>query len=394
MSEIIFLGSIFCSLITAYILSFKVPTYQQFSGRLLSTVMVFYAWSAISYLLIRSGWLAEVPFLFKTGATVGLLTPALTYLYVKSVLYDKQRFEKKDFLHFIPFVIGTLNYLPIYLMPSEEKRIIVQKVISDFSNTYLLGNGWIPDSYFFTFRMLLTLGYLIAQFKIVHQYDLEQLQPRYLGHTHKVFNWLKVLNWSFLASFLGYVLLFGIILVDPSLKNSSDIVSIPAYVLSLSFLQLSSYLLLHPEVLFGLPYIQEKNWGKPKENLKPESTTSLVKDYSNEIKILKEYFEGNRPYLNADFNIAMAAVETKISSREISFIMNQHFNQRFTEFVNTYRIQYANAKIKEGYLDHYTLESLFKEAGFSSKTTFNKAFKKVNNCTPSEYIVLMLSKPL
>jgi hypothetical protein len=189
--------------------------------------MVFYAWSAISYLLIRSGWLAEVPFLFKTGATVGLLTPALTYLYVKSVLYDKQRFEKKDFLHFIPFVIGTLNYLPIYLMPSEEKRIIVQKVISDFSNTYLLGNGWIPDSYFFTFRMLLTLGYLIAQFKIVHQYDLEQLQPRYLGHTHKVFNWLKVLNWSFLASFLGYVLLFGIILVDPSLKNSSDIVSIP-----------------------------------------------------------------------------------------------------------------------------------------------------------------------
>jgi AraC-like DNA-binding protein len=162
----------------------------------------------------------------------------------------------------------------------------------------------------------------------------------------------------------------------------------------LSFLQLSSYLLLHPEVLFGLPYIQEKNWGKPKENLKPESTTSLVKDYSNEIKILKEYFEGNRPYLNADFNIAMAAVETKISSREISFIMNQHFNQRFTEFVNTYRIQYANAKIKEGYLDHYTLESLFKEAGFSSKTTFNKAFKKVNNCTPSEYIVLMLNKPL
>jgi hypothetical protein len=29
----------------------------------------------------------------------------------------------------------------------------------------------------------------------------------------------------------------------------------------------------------GLPYIQEEKWGEAKENLKTESTNSLVKDY-------------------------------------------------------------------------------------------------------------------
>ena len=41
-----------------------------------------------------------------------------------------------------------------------------------------------------------------------------------------------------------------------------------------------------------------------------------------------------------------------------------------------------------GYLNKFTVESLSKEAGFSSKSTFNVAFKKVNLCTPSEYIAL------
>jgi len=42
--------------------------------------------------------------------------------------------------------------------------------------------------------------------------------------------------------------------------------------------------------------------------------------------------------------------------------------------------------MNERYLESYTLNSLSADAGFSNLTTFIAAFKKIENCTPSEYI--------
>ena len=75
-----------------------------------------------------------------------------------------------------------------------------------------------------------------------------------------------------------------------------------------------------------------------------------------------------------------------ISVSELSFIINHKFNQRFTDFVNKYRIEFVIDKIEEGFCDKFTVESLSIMAGFASKSTFNIAFKKIMNCTPSEFI--------
>ena len=48
---------------------------------------------------------------------------------------------------------------------------------------------------------------------------------------------------------------------------------------------------------------------------------------------------------------------------------------------------FIKEKINEKYLDSYTLNSLASEAGFSNLTTFITAFKKIENCTPSEYLL-------
>lgn len=380
MTDIIFLGSTFCAIITAYVLAFKVPAYQRFSGKLMAAVMMLFAWSAISYLLIESGLLARLPHLYKTGATVGFLVPPLLYLYVRSVLYDKKHFDKKDLLHFLPFILLTINYLPVYLMPIAEKRIMIAEVISNYSTVYLKDNGYLPDSVVFLLKMLQTISYLVLQFRIVIAFDQQRLELRYHGHTKKVFKWLHSLNWTILASMGGYIILFTIITLDPTSKYLPDAMILPGLLLSLSFFFISTYLLINPEVLFGLPYFSEE-----------ATQTSLsqkraAKSNTEGIELITRYFEQSKPYLNPTLNINIAAIETGLTSREFSFILNQHFNQRFTDFVNHYRIAYVNSKLKNGYLEHYTLESLYREAGFSSKSTFNKAFKKINQCTPSAFI--------
>ena len=388
MSEVIFLGSIFCSFVTAYLLFFRLPDYQQFSGRILGFSMLFYSLGACIYLLIHSGWILQVPYLFKTAAPVNFLIPPFAYIYIRSVLKDEQKLETKDYLHFVPAFFVFVNYIPVYFMPALQKQELLQNIIKDFSLSYLTGNGYIAEKYLFFARMFQSIVYLFFQWKLVVGYKKELLLDKYEGHTNEVMKWLKTFNWLFSSSILGYIILFIIISSDPSLAKSEQIMLIPGYILSFSFLGLSTYLLVHPQVLFGLPYVKVESKSVHDLHIIKKETIPVPKEYDEEIYQLKKYFEENDPYLNNDLNINEVAVSLDIPAREVSFIINQHFNQRFTDFVNMYRIKYVNQKIKTGYLNKFTVESLSKEAGFSSKSTFNVAFKKVNQCTPSEYIAL------
>jgi|LakMenEpi03Aug12_release.lakeMendotaPanAssembly.Ray.scaffolds.fasta_scaffold28790_2 AraC-like DNA-binding protein len=388
MSEVIFLGSIFCSIITAYLLFFRLPDYQQFSGRILGFSMLFFSLGACIYLLIHSGWILQVPFMFKTAAPVNFLIPPFAYIYIRSVLKDEQKFTAKDYLHFIPAFFVFVNYIPVYFMPALQKQELLQNILKDFSLSYLTGNGYIGEKYLFFARMAQSIVYLFFQWKLVVGYKKELLLDKYEGHTNEVMKWLKTFNWLFSSSMLGYIILFIIVSSDPSLAKSEQIMLIPGYILSFSFLGLSTYLLVHPQVLFGLPYAKSDSRSVHDLHIIKNDTVAVPKEYDEEIFQLKKYFEEQHPYLNNDLNINEVAVALDIPAREVSFIINQHFNQRFTDFVNMYRIKYVNQKIKTGYLNKFTVESLSKEAGFSSKSTFNVAFKKVNLCTPSEYIAL------
>ena len=388
MSEVIFLGSIFCSIITAYLLFFRLPDYQQFSGRILGFSMLFFSLGACIYLLIHSGWILQVPFMFKTAAPVNFLIPPFAYIYIRSVLKDEQKFTAKDYLHFVPAFFVFVNYIPVYFMPALQKQELLQNIMKDFSLSYLTGNGYVGEKYLFFARMAQSIVYLFFQWKLVVGYKKELLLDKYEGHTNEVMKWLKTFNWLFSSSILGYIILFTIVSSDPSLAKSEQIMLIPGYILSFSFLGLSTYLLVHPQVLFGLPYAKSESRSVHDLHIIKNDTVSIPKEYDEEIFQLKKYFEEQHPYLNNDLNINEVAVALDIPAREVSFIINQHFNQRFTDFVNMYRIKYVNQKIKTGYLNKFTVESLSKEAGFSSKSTFNVAFKKVNLCTPSEYIAL------
>jgi AraC-like DNA-binding protein len=388
MSEVIFLGSIFCSIITAYLLFFRLPDYQQFSGRILGFSMLFFSLGACIYLLIHAGWILQVPFMFKTAAPVNFLIPPFAYIYIRSVLKDEQKFTAKDYLHFIPAFFVFVNYIPVYFMPALQKQELLQNILKDFSLSYLTGNGYIGEKYLFFARMAQSIVYLFFQWKLVVGYKKELLLDKYEGHTNEVMKWLKTFNWLFSSSILGYIILFIIVSSDPSLAKSEQIMLIPGYILSFSFLGLSTYLLVHPQVLFGLPYAKSESRSVHDLHIIKNDTVAVPKEYDEEIFQLKKYFEEQHPYLNNDLNINEVAVALDIPAREVSFIINQHFNQRFTDFVNMYRIKYVNQKIKTGYLNKFTVESLSKEAGFSSKSTFNVAFKKVNLCTPSEYIAL------
>jgi len=102
--------------------------------------------------------------------------------------------------------------------------------------------------------------------------------------------------------------------------------------------------------------------------------------------LIDDYFIQKKPFLKQGLNISIVAVELNIPVRDLSYIINNYYTVRFNDFVNKYRVEYILSKVGMAQLDIYTLEALSKEAGFSHKSSFYRAFKKIHNVAPLEYL--------
>lgn len=387
MVEVFYIGSIFCALITVYLLLFKEKALRTYDDILLALLFLFEVWCVIIYLVISNGWIVNTPHLYKTAAPINYLLPALTYLYIRAVLFNEQKFSTKDIWHFIPFVLFFLNYIPFYILPIIEKSMIVQSAIKNFSTIYQYQVGIVPESVSFLVRVLLTIIYLIFQWRLIFRFKIEKINIEFNKQIKVVLKWLKIFTWIrtfFIIALLSLTLL--VLFKNPTFSFSS-INLIYGFFLSTGFLVISSYLLLNPKVLLGFPFIKYTEVESGLLINKKVKLPFIINDYSKEIKQIIRYFTENQPFLIKGININDVAVGTGIPAKELSFIINQHFNQRFNAFVNQYRISYITKKINEGYLDHYTLQTLSSESGFTSPTTFIAAFKKIELCSPSEYLI-------
>ena len=78
--------------------------------------------------------------------------------------------------------------------------------------------------------------------------------------------------------------------------------------------------------------------------------------------------------------------ETGISYKRLSEVFNLKYEKSFFEVINEYRVQEALRLIEQDFHVLHTLPHLAEQAGFNSKATFNRAFKKFTGKTPTEYI--------
>jgi len=128
------------------------------------------------------------------------------------------------------------------------------------------------------------------------------------------------------------------------------------------------------------------------DDLKPETEeTGKVNDEDKEkLKALyseiQEYFEKQQPYCNSKFNIVQLANKLNINVNYVSRAIKLYDKTNFNQFINKYRINLIVSMLDDGQLSHYTLLHIYTKAGFKYQSTFNAAFRKVMNMTPSEYI--------
>lgn len=105
-----------------------------------------------------------------------------------------------------------------------------------------------------------------------------------------------------------------------------------------------------------------------------EKLTALVEDYW---------------FMNPEINLSRLAKETNTNAAFISKVLNQELGINFNQYINGIRIEYVVSMVKDKVdkdEDIPSVEDLFLAAGFTSKSTFNRHFKRILTQTPTEYI--------
>ena len=389
--DFFFKASILCGLLTIFLLLFKKNALRSFSDYLLTAFILSQCWTILLFILVYSESILDYPHLYKSAAPITFLIAPLGYLYVRSVLFNEVAFKKMDFLHALPFLFFTLNYLPFFVSSTESKLAILNATLLDRNEAVTTQLGLLPESFFYVLRPIQTLIYLLFQWALLLQFNKAFKVKEVEQQITVVTRWLKVFTLANATVLFSLVFLILLYLSVPNIFVENLMSLIPNYLLSLSFVVICAYLLVNPQVLNGLPFVKYK---EKKSRLLSDTVVQVPfihKNYAKEIAQLDTYFANSKAYLQPNLSISEVAVATQIPNRELSFLINSFYKQRFSDYLNDMRLSHFLAQVDIGTLDQFTIEAIALASGFSSKSSFYRAFKKKYGSSPSTYLQPLLS---
>ncbi len=100
---------------------------------------------------------------------------------------------------------------------------------------------------------------------------------------------------------------------------------------------------------------------------------------------LDQLMTEQQPYLDPNLTLRDLAEQLDLPPNHMSQLLNEGFQQNFSEFVNTYRLDTFKQLAADPNNRHMTILGLAFDSGFNSKTVFNTFFKKKMGETPSAY---------
>ncbi len=298
-------------------------------------------------------------FIFSEFAT--LLFGATIYLFTRSSLLGK-RFTTKDLFHYAPAFFFNIIVTFIFILPTDQ--VIKERVDSGehFRNTILLvGIG-----------LLFNIGYWIMSLRIFMKFRAKiKNEVSYSIQTGFFLNFLIAIGICLVCWVTMYFTwIFGFKGLD---RSAWQIIwlSIASIILFIAF-----YGMKEPDLYKITSLVKTKKYIHSK----------LSNDDLSLLKVkLDTLMQEKKPYLNQKLLKSELAEMMGISNPEIARLLNERIGMNFFEYINYYRIKEFIELSRSEKATAMTFFGIAQEAGFNSKTTFNKSFKNLMGTTPKVY---------
>jgi len=347
-------------------------------------------YSLAHYATIYSGSKSMVAILLVNFTPLFLLVGPMLYFYVRGVLRDDYKFEKFDWLHFIPAFILLINILPHLFSSYAYKLSFAERVLMNPAEILNNVNLFIPSVVNFLSRPIIGLIYVgICIRLMLLKFKFEKPENK---QSLLIYRWLSLLIFNTLLVYVSFLIftIFSFQSLDYKIAEVKGY-----YFLNLSLIGLVLFnltLLFFPNILYGLPQLDFllPNRSKP-STLEPEPK-KLIKSFEiseEKLELLQDKIETyslTKPYLNPDFSLSVMSASTDIPVHHLSYYFNEHLNVNFNTWKNDHKINFVIEQIEKGNNQLLTLDALAKQAGFVSRTTFLSAFKQKVGLTPTEFL--------
>lgn len=372
----------------------------------------FYSFHHYIFIYARSAFWVGV--LYVNTTSVFYLTGPMCFFYIRSVLTDDARLRWKDCWHFLPAILHFSAAMGYVVKPWSYKMEIAQAIAQNpgFMATHKVNYfaqliGSVRPIYLS--RPLLAFGYAVCCLVMFLDYQKKQrrLNAGPPTHQQKVMKrWLiQFLGFQFLLffSFASLILIRWPVNPVSSFLNFRDL----EFVVGIALIGLLITPYLFPQILYGLPnlrsnpvldndvvlkYKKEELVEEEKE-ISGEGEEEKVQGLQLEADYLlaleeriEKCMEQQQPYLTAGFNLLKLAQSLDLPAHHLGYYFREVKQQTFNDYRNEKRIHYAVKLIEDGKTKSLTLEAIGNQSGFSSRSAFLKAFKKVTGNTPGNYV--------
>lgn len=344
------------------------------TANLLLTALLFaFLWFQLEFFLLRHTLDAQIPFIYSTRYGGWLIVGPLILLYNRASLIRGYWIKKKDFLHFIPFLIFTI-VLPLLLNDIITNRSTDYGMLTVFDqfNREAISFKHYFYGFVFILQFIHALVYIFFAYKETNSFEQEAKQVQSAVPLNKI----QTLRYLYVIAIFIIFLCSGFVIYQYATtmwrRNFDYLYVLPTLIFVFG---LAYRAMRYPNSVLLLE--EEKKKNKYARSSLPDSAKM------NYLRLLDEKLQNEKIYRQNELRLGDLAQSLDMSTHHLSQIINEEKNQNFFDYINSYRIQEAKEKIVKD--QARTLLEIAYEVGFNNKNSFNSAFKKHVGMTPSVY---------
>lgn len=124
----------------------------------------------------------------------------------------------------------------------------------------------------------------------------------------------------------------------------------------------------------------------PKTKARASTEFALDPEKAEEIrKRLVYLFEVEKIFKNDDLTLRSLAEDLSIPPHQLSWVLNKKMNVTFSVLLNSHRVEEVKRRLGSAADAEKTILDIAFDAGFGTKTSFNRTFFRMTGKTPSQY---------
>lgn len=311
----------------------------------------------------------SVPKILLVPEFIFFLYGPLFFRYIQKLTTFEKKNVTKFWLSFIPFIFFILANIPYLTM--DHQTFIDREVDSDFDFFFSVVGAA---------GLIYNLWYWVL-IKNLIRYIGKRLDDNHSFEQNITYMRSVLLLLSLCLGLWAMVYLIGIYdsIFQAGLTWVVEMLTDTVWMIFASINFILGYFAINQPEIFKIGEVEKYKDSNLSRSAIDELKASLVTT-----------MQTDKAYLNSQLTLAELSKMIHTNTHTLSRVINEGFNKNFFDFVNEYRVNHFIDEVKKSENADQSFLAVAYAAGFNSKTSFNRAFKKIKGATPRGYLQAFL----